>query len=87
MSVWTHFKIRSSPSGVSLRKACGNVLDRYTGGEFNVSRESDDFGFYSVSVCLDGFETVEVIHKIIKYCKERDSKCNVEVEVYHLQLR
>lgn len=88
MSVWTHFKIRdiTKDSKVSIRKACHTVLNSTSGGEFSISKYPNDYGQYTVSVCLCGNECYPLLKEIIDLCKLIDKRSNIEIEVYYMRV-
>lgn len=88
MSIWCDFKIRENykSSGVSVRKAVTLVMDRAAGGEFSISKYSDDQGYYFVSCCLDGESAIKAIREIIELGKTIDTRSNLEVEIVSLKM-
>ncbi len=86
MSIWSTFKIKNhtKESKVSLRRVVTSVLNTRTGGEFSISRESDEFGYYHVSMCDYGTHAFDSIQSIIYLCKTYDDRSNIEIEVTRL---
>ena len=83
MSVWTHFKIKENTknSKVSIRRLCHTILEAPTGGEFNVSKEPDNLGWYSVSVCLCGNECFSLLQDMVELGRLLDARSNINIEI------
>lgn len=88
MSIWCDFKIRENckSSTASVRRAVTLVMDKTAGGEFSISKYSDDQGYYFVSCCMDGESAIKAIREIIELGKAIDTRSNLEVEIVSLRM-